>query len=46
MPGECRGRQGNAGEGREIQGNAGECQRNIWEWVYSVRVMQGTTREM
>ena len=38
--------QGNAGEGREMQRNAGECQRNIWEWVYSARGMQGTTREM
>ena len=46
VPGECRGRQGNAGEGREMQGNAGECQRNIWEWVYSARGMQGTTSEM
>ena len=25
-------------------GNAGECQGNVWEWVYSARGMQGTTR--
>ena len=31
--------QGNAG-------NAGKCQGNIWEWVYSARGMQGTTRGM
>ena len=30
--------QGNAG-------NAGKCQGNVWEWVYSSREMQGTTRE-
>ena len=30
----------------KMQGKAGECQRNIWEWVYSARGMQGTTREM
>ena len=27
-------------------GIAGECQGNVWEWVYSTRGMQGTTREM
>ena len=31
--------QGNAG-------NAGECQENVWEWVYSARGMQGTTKGM
>ena len=31
--------QGNAG-------NAGECQGNVWQWVYSARGMQGTTRGM
>ena len=50
--GECRGMQGNA---REMYGsvncqgnagNAGECQGNVWQWVYSARGMQGTTRGM
>ena len=31
--------QGNAG-------NAGECQGYVWEWVYSARGMQETTRGM
>ena len=43
MSGECMGVgvncQGNAG-------NAGEYQWNVWEWVYSARGMQGTTRGM
>ena len=43
MPGERIGvgvnYQGNGG-------NAGECQGNAWEWVYSARVMQGTTSGM
>ena len=34
--------QGNA----ENAGNAGECQGNVWEWVYSARGMQGTTKGM
>ena len=29
---------------RGMQGNLRECQGNIWEWVYSTRGMQGTTR--
>ena len=47
--GECRGMPGERmGVGINCQGNAGnagECQENIWEWVYSTRGMQGTTRE-
>ena len=43
MPGERMGvginYQGNGG-------NAGECQGNGWEWVYSARGMQGSTRGM
>ena len=43
MPGEHMGVgvncQGNAG-------NAGECQGYVWEWVYSARGIQGTTRGM
>ena len=43
MPGERMGVgvncQGNAG-------NAGECQGYVWEWVYSARGIQGTTRGM
>ena len=46
--GECRGMPGeHMGVGVNCQGNAGiagECQGNIWEWVYSARGMQGTTR--
>ena len=44
--GEC---QGNYGSGCKLPGNAwkaGECQGNVWEWVYSARGMQGTTRGM
>ena len=53
--GECRGIQGNAKEtygsvncqgNAENAGNAGECQGNVWEWVYSARGMQGTTKGM
>ena len=43
MPGERMGvgvnYQGNGG-------NAGECQVKAWEWVYSARGLQGTTRGM
>ena len=53
VPGKCWGMQGNVrgtyGSGYKRQGNAGnagECQENVWEWVYSNRGMQGTTREM
>ena len=46
--GECRGMPGKRiGVSVNCQvnaGNAGECQGNIWEWVYSARGMQGTTR--
>ena len=48
--GECRGMPGERmGVGINCQRNAGiagECQGNVWEWVYSTRGMQGTTREM
>ena len=48
VPGECWGMPGErTGVGVNCQGNAGiagECQGNIWEWVYSARGMQGTTR--
>ena len=53
VPGKCWGMHGNArgtyGSGYKLPGNAGiagECQGNVWEWVYSTRGMQGTTREM
>ena len=52
VPGECRGMQGNARETygsvncQGNAGNAGECQGNVWQWVYSARGMQGTTRGM
>ena len=46
--GECRGMTGERmGVGVNCQGNAGiagECQGNIWEWVFSARGIQGTTR--
>ena len=46
--GECRGmprkRIGVSVNCQVKAGNAGECQGNIWEWVYSARGMQGTTR--
>ena len=53
VPGECWGLQGNPrgtngsgcklpGECRGMLGNAKE----TWEWVYSARGMQGTTRGM
>ena len=50
VPAECRGMKGNAKETYQSvncqvnAGNAGECQANVWEWVYSARGMQGTTR--
>ena len=48
--GECRGMPGERmGVGINCQVNAGiagECQGNVWEWVYSTRGMQGTTRKM
>ena len=50
VPGECRGMQGNTKETyRSVNcqvnaWNAGECQGNLWEWEYSARGMQGTTR--
>ena len=48
--GECRGMPGeHMGVGVNCQGNAvnaGECRRNEWEWVYSARRMQETTRVM
>ena len=48
--GECRGMPGERmGVGLNCQGNAGnagECQGYVWEWVYSARGMQGTTRGM
>ena len=48
--GECRGTPGERmGVGVKCQGkagNAGECQGNVWEWVFSARGMQGTTRGM
>ena len=46
MQGDARGTYGSGcklpGESR----NAGECQGNAWEWVFSARRMQGTTRGM
>ena len=49
-PGKCRGMpRERMGVGINCQGNAGNaggCQGNVWEWVYSTRGMQGTTREM
>ena len=52
VPGECRGMQGNARvrygsvNCQGNAGNAGECQGNVWQWLYSARGMQGTTRGM
>ena len=50
VPGERRGMQGNSGEYRGMPGERMEvgakCQGNAWEWVYSPRGMQGTTRGM
>ena len=50
VPGECRGMQGNSGEYRGMPGERMEvgakCQTKAWEWVYSARGMQGTTRGM
>ena len=48
--GECSERPGERmAVGVNCQGNAGkagERQRNVWEWVYSARRMQGTPRGM
>ena len=48
LPGECRGMPGkHIGVSVNCQvnaGYAGECQGNVWQWVYSSRGMQGTTR--
>ena len=48
--GECRGMPGERMVvGLNCQGNArnaGEYQGYVWEWVYSARGMQGTTRGM
>ena len=53
VPGECwdcrgmpRERMGVGVNCQGNAGNAGECQGNVWEWVYSARGMQGTTRGM
>ena len=52
IAGECRRMQGNARETygsvncQGNVGNAGKCQGNVWQWVYSARGMQGTTRGM
>ena len=50
VPGERRGMQGNSREYRGMPGERMEvgakCQGNAWEWVYSSRGMQGTTRGM
>ena len=51
VPGECWGMQGNAretyGSGCKLPGECRDCRGmpgNIWEWVYSARGMQVTTR--
>ena len=48
--GECRGmpgeRMGVRVNCQGKAGNAGECQVNVWEWVFSARGIQGTTRGM
>ena len=50
VPGEHRGMQENSGEYRgmpwERMEVGAKCQGNAWEWVYSARGMQGTTRGM
>ena len=53
VPGECREcremPEQRMGVGLNCQRNAvnaGECQGYVWEWVYSARGMQGTTRGM
>ena len=50
--GECQGNvgmqvnaRGTYGSGCKLPGECRGMQGNIWEWVYSTRGMQGTTRK-